>query len=357
MKHRALVVEDSLDIAETVTDTLESLSHDHEWAKSQEEARQKIAAGGFTYVLLDLEIPVRYESGLARIEHGENLAREIHQCATMQAVPIIVMTAYGKEGLEKAAALCEHGVVEFINKPFPRTGRTLASVIQAALERTLRKRERSAPKLVKPEKPFHGGELVYFDDRVELCGVSVISSSKSSQMWTILNSLKQKVTDDRYRSFDGNALAELVDSDGGQGSIASSIRDFRRNVSEQLGRELGLKVERDDVIETSKTGYRLNGRIVVKDLRNANLGSADVPIASVDVDTADALANERRQQILALVRAGERLRVPGFASRLRCSYATAKREVDALKSEGQIEFAGAAKTGYYRPRERMNRAS
>lgn len=346
MKHRALVVEDSLDIAETVTDTLESLSHDHEWAKSQEEARQKIAAGGFTYVLLDLEIPVRFESGLARIEHGENLAREIHQCATMQAVPIIVMTAYGKEGLEKAAALCEHGVVEFINKPFPRTGRTLASVIQAALERTVRRRERTTK--LKPEKPFHGGELVFFDDRVELCGVPVITSSKASQMWTILNALKQKVTNDRYRSYDGNALAELVDSDGGQGSIASSIRDFRRNVSEQLGRELGMKVGREDVIETSRIGYRLNSRIVVKDLRAADLRFADASIPSVDVDTADALANERRQQILALVRAGERLRVPGIAARLRCSCTTAKREVDALKDEGKIEFEGAAKTGYYK---------
>lgn len=341
MKHRALVVEDSLDIAETVTDTLESLSHDHEWAKSQEEARQKIAAGGFTYVLLDLEIPVRYESGLARIEHGENLAREIHQRATMQAVPIIVMTAYGKEGLEKAAALCEHGEVEFINKPFPRTGRTLASVIQAALERTVRRRERVAPKLLKPEKPFHGGELVFFDDRVELCGVSVISSSKSSQMWTILNALKQKLADDRYRSFDGSALADLVDSDGGQGSIASSIRDFRRNVSEQLGRELGMKVEREDVIETSRSGYRLNRCIIVKVASNAmsQQGQRGENVAP---------EHDRRDSILAMFRTGQRLRTPTVAQKLGCSLTTVKREIDALKAEGRIEFVGAAKTGYYR---------
>ena len=267
MKHRALVVEDSEDIAESVTDTLESLGHGHDWAKSQEEARQKIAAGGFTYVLLDLQIPVRFGRGLACIEYGEHLAREIHQCPSMQGAPIIVMTAYGKEGLEMAAPLCEHGVVDFINKPFPRTGRTLASVIQSVLDRAWRKRDRSA-KCLKPEKPFQGGELAIYPDRVELCGVSVVSHGKACQMWTILGALTQRLDNGRYKALVGNALANLVDGDGGQGSIAGSIRDFRRHVAEQLGRELGLKVERDDVIETSKAGYRLNARIVVKDLRH-----------------------------------------------------------------------------------------
>lgn len=350
MKHRALVVEDSADIAESVTDTLESLGHEHDWAKSQEEARPKIAVGGFHYVLLDLQIPVRFGRGLACIEYGEHLAREIHQCPSMQGVPIIVMTAYGKEGLEMAAPLCEHGVVDFINKPFPRTGRTLASVIQSVLERTARRRDRGAGKHLKPEKPFQGGELVLYPDRAELCGVSVVANSKSCQMWTILGALTQRLDNGRYKALDGNALARLVDGDGGQGSVAGSVRDFRRHVAEELGRELGLKVERDDVVETSQSGYRLNARIVVKDLRRAG---ANLPMHATIPDGpahagADEPTNERRAQILALVRAGERLRVPDFAEKVGCSFTTAKREVDALKAEGQIEFIGPAKTGYYK---------
>lgn len=343
MKHRALVVEDSADIAESVTDTLESLGHEHDWAKSQEEARQKITAGGFTYVLLDLQIPVRFGRGLACIEYGEHLAREIHQSPAMQGAPIIVMTAYGKEGLEMAAPLCEHGVVDFINKPFPRTGRTLASVIQSVLDRACRKRDRSA-KCLKPEKPFQGGELAIYPDRVEICGVSVVSNGKACQMWTILGALTQRLDNGRYKALEGNALANLVDGDGGQGSIAGSIRDFRRHVAEQLGRELGLKVERDDVIETSKVGYRLNARIVVKDLRRATLPVTG-PAPAGDEDDG---ATRRRDQILALLRAGERMRVPGFAQKIGCSFTTAKREVDALKAEGRIEFVGPAKTGYYK---------
>ena len=51
---------------------------------------------------------------------------------------------------------------------------------------------------------------------------------------------------------------------------------------------------------------------------------------------------------MALTRSGERLYVPGFAEKLRCSYTTAKREVDALKAEGRIELVGPSKTGHYR---------
>ncbi|NJL30527.1 MAG: hypothetical protein HC898_02220 [Phycisphaerales bacterium] len=36
-----------------------------------------------------------------------------------------------------------------------------------------------------------------------------------------------------------------------------------------------------------------------------------------------------------------------FAEKLRCSYTTAKREVDALKADDRIEFVGPTKTGHY----------
>ncbi len=352
MKHCALVIEDNADIAESVADTLESLGHEYVWVKSQEEARQHLDDGRFTYVLLDLQIPVRFGRGLPCIEYGEHLAMEIHQSPAMQGVPIIVMTAYGKEGLEIAAPLCEHGVVDFINKPFPRTGRTLASVIQSVLDRTRRKRERTSPKHLKPEKPFRGGELVFYPDRIELCEVPVVSSSKSCQMSAILDTLKQRLDERRYKAFPGGGLASKVGSGGGQNSVAGSIRDFRRYIAERLGQERGLKVERDDVIETSKAGYRLNAWIVVKDLRNTGPRPTENSRVNTNHDPvntgSDEPANERREQILALVRAGERLRVPGFAERLRCGYATAKREVDALKAEGHIEFVGPAKTGHYK---------
>ncbi|MCC5828564.1 MAG: response regulator [Phycisphaeraceae bacterium] len=343
MTHRALVVEDNEDIAERVTEILDSLGHEYVCARSQEEARQPIAEGGFQYVLLDLSIPVKTQRGLDTIEYGANLAKEMHRSPTMQGVPIIVMTAYGKEGLEIAASLCEHGVVDFINKPFPRTGRTLASVIHSVLDRTRRRHMTTDRATETPDKPFQGGGLVFYADRVELCGVAVVSSSKSAQMWAILDTLKQRLNEDRYRAFPGIALA----GKGGQGGVAGSIRDFRRNVAELLGRELGVLVKPQDVIETSTSGYRLKKWIAVKDLRQATRAQAGGRvIRGIEAPVEDA-ESERQERIIGLIRAGERLRVPEIANRLHCSYSTAKRSVETLKADGHITFVGATKTGYY----------
>ena len=340
-----------------------SLGHDHVWAKSQEEARHQFAVagnttsgtsgasgtsgGGFHYVLLDLSIPVQSGRGLDSIEYGTNLAKEIHQSPSMQGVPIIVMTAYGKDGLEFAAPLCDYGVKDFINKPFPRTGRTLASVIQSVLERTRRKHDPVGATHLKPDKPFQDGELIFYTDRVELCGVTVLSSGKSNQMWTILDKLKDRLNEHRYRAFPGSALA----GKGGQGGVAGSIRDFRRHMAEQIGRELGLKVEPQDMIETSNGGYRLNARINVKDLRTAK--SPRIKLGAASDSKSDALTDVsddeklRQERILEMIRSGERLRMPKIAEKLRCSYSTAKRAVDGLKAENRIAFVGPSKTGCY----------
>jgi hypothetical protein len=162
-------------------------------------------------------------------------------------------------------------------------------------------------------------------------------------MWAILDALKERLNEDKYRAFPGSALA----GKGGQGSVAGSIRDFRRNVAELLGRELGLRLEPQDVIETSKSGYRLKNWIVVKDLRGAVNTQTDSRVRS----TTDDSEIDRQDHVLELIRAGERLRVPEIAKRLRCSYSTAKRAVDALKADGRIVFIGATKTGYYGPVE------
>jgi CheY-like chemotaxis protein/biotin operon repressor len=347
MQCRALVVEDNEDIAERVTEILDSLGHQHLWVRSQEEARQPIREGGFQYVLLDLSIPVRAQCGLDSIEYGANLAKEIHRSAAMRGVPIIVMTAYGKEGLEFAAPLCDHGVVDFINKPFPTTGRTLASVIESVLARTYSKREQVTPCL-KPEKPFDGGELTFYEDRIELCGVTVASEARSRQIWIILNTLNQKLANGRYRAFSGKELAAKVGKNVGQGSIAGSIRDYRHAAAETLHDELGLKVDLEDIVESNR-GYRYKAWITVKDMRlpPAILAGAQAAAGERATGGADDDVSARREQVLQLVRDGERLRVPDLAARLGCSPKTAARVVDQLKSEGLIAFVGPARTGRY----------
>lgn len=374
MKYRALIIDDDPEICESVGHILDSLAHEHDAAGSQEEARELLRGGPYTYILLDLEIPVRAGGGFARPVNGENLLTEIRSAPATCETPVIVMTAHGTDGPKLAVRLMKKGAVDFVNKPFD--GDALDRAILEAIAKRERRggARRSRPDPPEPDREFTGGELVFYHDRVELCGVTVVSAGRSCQMWTILEALTQRLDGRRYKALPGSALADLVDGMGGQGSVAGSVRDFRRHVAELLGRELRLKVQPNDVIETAKAGYRLNAHIVVRDLRNTGSspprnarlnGSPDPAITGSDervtgpdsrantrsgervCEGLDDPANEKREQILALIRGGARLRVPGFAEKLRCSFATAKREVDALKVEGRIEFVGPAKTGYY----------
>ena len=124
------------------------------------------------------------------------------------------------------------------------------------------------------------------------------------------------------------------------------MRDFRRNATETLGRELGLKVGRHDVIETAKAGYRFNAKIAVKNPPpTAETRQGGVVI--MDASTSDDPNVQRREQIMKLLATDERLRVPNIAEQLGCSFTTAKREVEVLKAQGQVEFIGPTKIGYY----------
>lgn len=136
MSPRALIIDDDPAILEDVRDRLESLGHTCDCAESQEATRGLLAQGGYDYVLLDMEIPVKYGRP-ARIQNGKNLLHEIRATEGFGDVPVIVMTAHGRDGPDLAIEVLRGryaGADDFINKPFPTQGRTLEKVISDALE-------------------------------------------------------------------------------------------------------------------------------------------------------------------------------------------------------------------------------
>ena len=70
--------------------------------------------------------------------------------------------------------------------------------------------------------------------------------------------------------------------------------------------------------------------------------------ANDPVIDGDEPANQRRRQILAVLRAARKLRTPAIAKELGCSEKTVKRELDARRAEGHIKFVGPTSTGDYR---------
>jgi CheY-like chemotaxis protein len=346
MKYRALIVEDVADIAETVIETLESMGHEYLWVKSQEEARQPVADGGFSYVLMDLSIPLKTGRSLDRIEYGVNLAKEIHQSSAMHNVPLIVMTGHGRDGIEYAANLCQYGVVDFINKPFPTTGRTLAQVIETQLTKATQKSTTTDTVQSKPDKPFQGGELVIYPDHAELCGINIINHKKASQMWAILIILTEQLPSGKFKAFPSATLAKLVRSTGGQNSITGSIRDFRKNITTILGNELGLLVGNEDIVETARSGYRLKSWIKLKDQRG-QLACDQSDVFNPATGKCKDPVENRKSKILAVIQSNPTLRIPGIANATGMSQATTKRVIETLKAEGKVEFVGPTKTGCY----------
>lgn len=211
----------------------------------------------------------------------------------------------------------------------------------------------SGAKVPLAERPFAGGELVFYADRVELCDVPIVTNARVRQMRKILDALKHRNSAGRFTACSGPELVAQTKCRGGQNGVAGCIRDFRKYVAETLRECLGLSCGPQDVIRSGGPGYRLNEwltvRTAVSDDAQASVGN-ETP-ADVPADDGEEPARRRRQWILAELRKGRRLRTPAIAAELRCSEKTVKRELDALRAEDRIKFVGPSKSGYYRVRE------
>lgn len=205
---------------------------------------------------------------------------------------------------------------------------------------------------------FSGGEVVFFEDRVEFCGVDICSGPRSSSKRIILELLSRKRDDGTFVGYSGSELEDHLRERGVQGSAAGSIRDLRDDVTASLRGQAGIICERKDVIQSGGPGYRFAESVTV---RYANASaitdiadideSEDAPnVPDSDVRNAfDVLDNAaaRREWILQQLAEGVELKAPNVANQFKCSVKTAQRDLTALKDEGKIEYVGAPRTGYY----------
>ena len=97
-----------------------------------------------------------------------------------------------------------------------------------------------------------------------------------------------------------------------------------------------------DVIRSGGPGYRFHEWITVHD-RESNSETCGNR-AAIDSDERTA---SRRKWILDELRSGRQLRAPEIAAQLKCSSRTIKRDLDALKTAGQIVFVGPSRAGHY----------
>lgn len=266
MKYRALVIEDDPEIIEVVGESIESLGHIHDDAMSQEEGREQLFAAKHDYYLLDLGLPLRQGRGLPRIQNGQNLLAEIRDYRHSNPAPIIVMTGYGLDAPDLAVEVMRHGATDYITKPFPAIGRTLDKVIQESLARHYGPCHWRLDPIshVTPSAPvrFQGGEMVFYRDRVELCGVPVVEGQ--TRMRQILDLLRERRPSGKHVAYSGMILAERLHVMNGENAIAEAIKSFRDAVEELMSNRQ-IICGRKDVIVSGGPGYRLASWIVVQD--------------------------------------------------------------------------------------------
>ncbi len=357
MKFHALVVDDSPEILEDVKDRLESLGHTCDCVGSQEEARELVASNGYSYVLLDLEIPVKY-GRLSRILNGQNLLAEIKATRGHENIPIIVMTSHGHDSPDLATDVMRgNGAIDYVKKPFLDTGRTLERAIHDALAASGRSRpgaaRQSEPHREESLQKFEEGEMVFFDDRVELCGIKVCGAVGSTLIRQILDALCAKNDRGQFVAYSGSKLAKWIDCSGGDVGVAGAIRDFRTKAFSLLRSELRIEVGREDIIQSGDRGYQLTEKITVV---NGNDPVRDPANEPDEPDPAlqnepDMSLTERQEWVVGQLQEGRRLQIGMAIKELKCSRSTAKREIAGLRERGLIEFIGNGRAGHYKLKE------
>ncbi|MCG3129235.1 MAG: Chemotaxis response regulator protein-glutamate methylesterase [Phycisphaerae bacterium] len=357
MTFRALIVEDDPGIVEEVADIVESLGHASDSAPCMHSARQRLEASRYDYILLDLEIPVRAGRNIARIQNGINLLKEIRQ---RYAMPVVVMTGHGNDGPDQAVDAMRFGATDYIAKPFNRSKRPFDEIIRSVLPAG------GAPPTLPPAalRSFEGGDMVFFSGRVELIGETIAESSERGNFWPVLQRLRDKHPDGRFKPARANELARLFK--GGratQNTVSSCIGDLRERITSVLARQ-GIACGPDNVIVSGGPGYRLREWITVRngcgDVAGTSGGDiagtcgdtdvSDVPAPRTDVPASPANVplSDRQHWVLDQLRQGVRIERARLEKHFEIVSKTAKRDLSDLVGRGLIEFVRTPRPGYYR---------
>ena len=371
MKCHALVIDDDPAILKDFEDRLDSLGHTCECVTCQNDARARIQKNAYTFVLLDLEIPVQYGKP-TRKQNGQNLLKEIRGTAGYEHTQIIVITAHGHDSPDLATEVLRgNGANDFIKKPFPETGHTLEKAVRDALARhagTAHPVAAPAAKVSpgKPVKhakpqPFTSGELVFYPNKVELCGVKVLSESGLGHCRRMLDMLREKRRD-RFVRIGGEELAaKIAKAVNGAiviGTITGCAKTFRSNIKTRLKRDLNLVCEDQDVLVRDEQGYHLNDeKIRVRDGTDAEAANdtLDAPVCeTARADTHESAPeeldglNDRQKWVLAQTGKGQELTRARLEEVKEVSTKTAKRDLSDLVARGLIEYIRKPHPGFYR---------
>ena len=330
MKPHALVIDDDPEIRDLLKERLESFGHECTAVGSQAEAEEMFKLHTFAYVLLDLEIPIRYGRVPAK-NMGENTLRNLRKDPRNGNAPVLVITAHGKDSPALAVKLMKLGAVDFLNKPFDDR---LEESINEALQKHAAKRQDKEP-TSDSMQPFRGGELTFTEEAAELLDVRIVRSNANG--YRVLKTLAAKTSQSARVAMSGKALAKVLNLERGDEAVSETIKSLRASFRKAMAKK-NLRVEADSLIHNSDKGYSLSPGITWKD------GMTIIP--TPEEHRRPPLA-ERQAWFRDQVLSGKKMKRQDYEKQFDMSEVSAKRDVARISG---IRFSGGGVSGYYMPK-------
>jgi CheY-like chemotaxis protein len=262
-KPHVLVVEDEVAIQDLLKTRLKKL-YEISCVAYQDEAFVALDKSSFDLVLLDLKLPRNQSDMNPSPDVGVDILRQIRErkiCrrGTASPLPVVVMTAFGRDRVLSADFLQHRGACDYVQKPFG-DGEALKKKIEVALvdEGTFSGPSQNSIKVVQLR--FSPNEKVVLVEKFRYTGAD----------YDLLVALRDIFLDDlhalkphhNYRGQRSHELAAKWQIE--EPAARRRVAAFRARVEKNFREELNRVLDRNDIVENLRKwdGYRLNPLVV-----------------------------------------------------------------------------------------------
>lgn len=232
----------------------------------------------------------------------------------------------GPRGAGKTMKL---GATDFIGKPFGRDNPLEDKIREALRDRAAEKTSETKSGPVKLRE-FTGGDLVFYDDRVELTGIRICGAKNSSIKRRVLDLLRERTATGAYRGFSMKDIADKLKLDR-EGAVAEAVKDLRKDYRERMRDEAGVDCGDEDVVSNQKRGYHLRDWIKVLDGRD----EAEAAASEMQVKLT-----EHQKGIVRLLRKHGKRTPRQLSDGLNLRSQTLASEIEGLAAAGIIVSEG-----------------
>lgn len=260
---RLLVVDDDVAIQDLLKRRLKKL-YDISCATYQDEAFAALEKSSYDLVLLDLKLPRNRSDMNPSPDVGGDILRQIRErkiCrrGTPNPLPVVVITAFGKDKLLSADFLQHRGACDYVQKPFG-DGKALKRKIELALcdEGTFSAPSKNAVNIVQLR--FNDSEKIVLVENVKYTGAhyELLAALRDP----FLSDLMALKAHDKYAGLPSKELAVKwgIEDEAARRRVSA----FREKVTKDFRERLNRVLEENDVVENLRDwrGYRLNPLVV-----------------------------------------------------------------------------------------------